>query len=231
MTVQDIISQVIALSGRDDLEDAPSVILGWLNRYKLYLQRTKRIAFTVNTEPVIAQANVRVTPLPDDFLFPIALRRPKFVESAISRDLRGNQFTVSGKVILDRYTRVQEFLSNFPQQRDDGELFTGVTNSYCIMGQSIVWGPMVAEDYTFYLDYYRLLPEYNLDDITEDEFTTYYHDGLLTHCLERVFTDWVYNEKKKMIHAGDKRILENDLRKYQVFRETAMEGDVNLPDL
>lgn len=231
-TVQDIIAEVIILSGRDDLEDNKNIILGWLNRYKLYLQRDKRIAFSEYTVTLNALANVRTIALPSDYLSPLALRRGQLGAHSITTDLFGNQFTVVRNVTLNRWIRREQFIASYPLIRSsDGAPYVGVTNDYIIVGNNIILGPIPNVDEVLYLDYYRLLPNYNLVDNTEDDFTIYYYDGLLAHCLERVFTDWVYDEKKKAIHGNDKRLLESGLRKYQVLREHPMESTLDLPDM
>lgn len=231
MTIQEIIDQVITLSGRDDLEDNKNIVLGWINRYKLYLQRDKRICFSEIEADLTMQANVRTTPLPSDFLFPITIRRLSLGLSAISRDLFGNQFVVTKDVTLHRNIRREEFFNNFPLNNTEGSPFTGAVNDYILEGRNIIWGPIPNVTENLKIDYYRLLPEYNLQTVTEDDFSIYYGDGLLTHCLERVFTDWVYDDKKKAVHARDKAILEAGLRKYQVNREHPMESTLNLPDM
>lgn len=230
-SILDIIAEVITISGRDDLEDNKNIILGWLNRYKLYLQRDKRICFSDFTIPINATMNERTTDLPADFLFPVAIRRPQLGAATITTDLFGNQFVVTKNVVLTRQIRKEEFLATFPINRSDGQAFTGAVNDYLLMGRKIVWGPIPVVTEQLYLDYYRLLPEYNLQSVVEDDFTTFFNDGLLTWCLFRVFTDWVYDEKKRAVHRADLTICESGIRKYQVSFEHPMESTLDLPDM
>ena len=229
MSAQEIINDVIRESGRDDLEDQPEVLLGWMNRYKIYLQRDKRISFSENTTTIIAKANIRSTTLPSDFLFPIVFRRPKSGQQGITKDILGNQFSILKETVLHRWINREDFLDRFPIQREGGEPYTGTFNDFILQGSNVIWGPIPLENETIYVDYYRLLPKYTLNNLSDD-FTSYFYDGLFYRCMEMVFTSWIPEEKKKEFWRSERIDAEVGIRKYQISREHPMESTLNMPD-
>lgn len=230
MSVLEIIRDVITESGIDDLDDNPLVLLNWMNRYKLNLQRKKRLAFSDNSTPIQQKANVRSTSLPSDYLSPLSIRRRELGLTGITQDLFGNQFTVTKDVTLHRWINREEFLNNYPINNNQGGLYVGITNNYMIQGNNVIWGPIPKEDESLYIDYYRLLPKYNLTDVTEDDFTRLFEDGLFARCMEMIFTSWIYDTKKKEMWRGERIEAESGIMKYQILREHPMESDINLPD-
>lgn len=230
MSILDIIQDVITESGRDDLEDNKRTVLRWLNTYKLKLQRESRVSFSANTSPIVAIANTRATDLPSDFLSAITIRRPTKGTIGVTQDLFGNQFAITKEVTLHRWLNKEAFLDSYPINREDGEVNIGAFNDYILQAGSIIWGPMPSEDETLYIDYYRLLPKYDLVDNIEDDYTTYFEDGLFNRCMEMVFTTWIPEKEKREIWKEQRLDSERGIKKYYTLREHPMESSINLPD-
>jgi len=230
MSVLDIIQDVILESGRDDLEDNRRTILRWLNTYKLKLQRESRVSFSANTAEIVALANIRSTDLPSDFLSAITIRRPRKGVAGRTHDVHGNQFTVTKEVTLHRWLNREEFLDQFPINLEDGVVHVGAFNDYILQGGSILWGPIPSEDEQLFIDYYRLLPKYNLDDVIEDDYTLYFEDGLFNRCMEMVFTAWIPDKEKREAWKLERLDSERGIKKYYTLREHPMESRINLPD-
>lgn len=233
MSVSDIIHRVAIESGRDDLDvDAePIIVLGYINDYKMALQRDKRYTFSNHTDDIEAVANTRISALPSDFLTLIAIRRQQRGITGISQDLFGNRFTITKEVLLHPWISNEDFLDRFPEYLENAVLNTGAFNDFLIQGSNIIWGPAPIESETLKIDYYRLLSKYNLTDNTEDGFTTYYEDGLFYRSMEMVFTSWIPDEKKKKFWLAERISAEGSLKKYQVNRDALMHTTMNLPDL
>jgi len=230
MNIKDLINDVILLSGRDDLEDNKNVVLGWLNRYKLYLQRSKRISFSDNTSDITLVKNQRVSDLPSDFLYPVCITRNRDGEVGVSIDSSGNQSSVDKNVVLTRWLDRVAFLNRYPNQRSAGELNTGTVNNYTVIGRSIHWGPIPDANEILNIYYYRLLPRYDLTNHTEDDFTTLFEDGLFAAAMENVFKGWIPDKEKEATWRADRLIAEVSLKKYQVGFEHPMEETLDLPD-
>ena len=233
MNIQEIVENIAFESGRPELSDEPAninMVLHWLDRYKLYLQRDKRICFSENTTILVLQQNNRNTPLPPDFLFPITIRRPRPGMVATTHDINGNQFQYIKNLTFKRWLDREAFLDHFPVQRDDGELHTGAVNDYMVQGRNIVWGAIPSEDETIFMDYFRLLPPYHYQDNPEDDFSIFYHDGLFYEGMRRVFDTWIPDEKKADRWLKERLNAESALRKFQVNREIPMESQLELQD-
>lgn len=230
MSVLDIINEAIVLSGRDDLDDNRNIILGWLNRYKLRLQRDKRIAFSDNTSFIDLRVNQRVSDLPSDFLFPVCISRNKGGEVGTTVDVSGNRFSVSKGVVLTRWLDKVAFINQFPTNITNAQLNVGTVNDYTIIGRSIYWGPIPSESETLDIYYYRLLPRYNLSDHINDDFTKLYEDGLFAAVMENIFKGWIPDSTKEAAWAKERMIAEVGLKKYQVGFEHPMEETLDLPD-
>lgn len=233
MNIREIVENIAFEAGRPELSDDPAninMVLRWLDRYKLYLQRDKRICFSENTSIIVLNQNNRNTPLPSDFLFPITIRRPKAGMVATTHDIHGNQFQYIKSLTFQRWLDRESFLDHFPTQRDDGELNTGATNDYIIQGRNIVWGRIPSEDEAVFIDYFRILPPYHYLDNPEDDFSIYYHDGLFYEGMRRIFDTWIPDEKKADKWLKERLTAESGLRKYQVGREIPMESQLEMQD-
>lgn len=235
MKAIEIVENIAFESARPELSEEGSpeslMVLRWLDRYRLYLQRDKRICFSENTSILSLRAESRSTPLPSDFLFPITIRRPRPGMTASVSDVQGNKFVVSKGITLKRWLDREAFLDYYPVQRDEGELHTGAPNDYILQGKNIVWGPIPSEDETIYIDYYRLLPNYHVLNNPEDDFSIYYHDGLFFEGMRRVFDTLIPDDKKADNWMKERLVAESGIRKYQVGREVPMESALDLPDL
>lgn len=232
MSILDIVADVILESGRDDLEDNKRIVLKYINNYKLSLQRDKRYTFAIdNDHQFVATQNVRTTVLPDDYLSIICIRRPQLGLVGVTQDVFGNQFTITKEVTLHPWVDHEMFVEEFPLINSEGASNAGRVNDYLLQANSVVWGPIPIETETFYIDYYKLFPEYNLTDNLTDAFITYFRDGLYYRALEMVFTSWIPDAKKKAIWAGERKEAEGGLKKYQVQRDAFMHTTLNLPDL
>lgn len=233
MSVSDIIHRIAVESGRDDLDldGEPITALGWINDYKLALQRDKRYTFSFHTADLNVLENNRITALPDDYLTLVTIRRTQRGLTGITQDLFGNRFTVTKEVVLHPWVDQELFADRFPEFIEDGIQNVAAFNNFMLQGLSVIWGPTPIEDEILKIDYYRLLPKYNLTDNTNDAFITYYEDGLFYRGMEMVFTSWIPDEKKKRTWGLERKDAEGGLKKYQVNRDALMHTTMNLPDL
>ena len=216
MNIDQILSRIIRTSGRTELLPEIDLLLNQLNDYKLYLQRDKRICFSQTTTLISALAQDRSAPLPSDFLFPIALRR--------------QNTNLCRQLVLSRWMNREEFLTQFPNLDVDGNINTGAPEDYMLLGDSIIFGPALRDAESFYLDYYRIIPEYVINVNMTDDFTVYYPDGLYLKGMLWIWEDWTPDIKRA--EAIQKRLtpVEVSLKKFQVNREEPMESTENLPD-
>lgn len=225
-----IVSRIIRVSGRRDLSGNEDLILNWLDDYKLKLQREKRYFVAEKTDTIQITANNRTTDLPDDFLFPIILRRPHAGLIGIQTDLNGQTFQVTKKVNLTRWLVREDFLTRFPIQMEDGNPNVGAVNDYILENDKIIWGPIPGETETIYIDYFGKLPEYSNPVNLVDAFTKWYPDGLFYKGMQEVFEQWIPDAGKST--KWEKRSLQAELSlyKYQIGREMPMESTLELPD-
>ena len=233
MIIQDILANIAFESGLPELNEEPrlqQMVIGWLERYKLYLQRDKRFFLSENTSLIRMTAEGRSTDLPSDYLFPIVIRRPRPGILAVTQDAVGQQFQVTKGLVLKRWISKEEFLDHFPIQTDEGAIHAGATNDYMIQNRNIVWGPIPREDETLYIDYFRVLPVYHFLDNPEDTISILYHDGLFFRGMYEVFDSYIPDASKSDRWLKRVMIAEAGLRKYQVGQEIPMESDLILRD-
>lgn len=230
MNVTQIIDRIIKVSGRKELRDNREEVLQWLNDYKKSLQIAYRYFISEKTDTLDVLSNNRTTPLPDDFLFPICIRRPRAGLVGTQQDINGSQFTVTKNTILKQIIVRQDFFDIFPLQRDDGELNTGVNNNYIFQGTDIVWGPIPSESETIYIDYFGMSPAYSEPNIVSDAFTTYYDFGLFAHGMYEVFDSWIPDETKSKMWLSRRLAAEYKLQNLNIHREKPMEVALELPD-
>lgn len=228
MTVQEIIERVRGESGRTDIPDA--TLYRWLNSYKLKLQRDRRLFLSQNSSQLEMKANNRSTSLPTDYLQPIAIRRATSETPAQTTDFWGNRHTVIREAVLHREVNMERFLDRFPLNRADGELWVSTPNEYIIQGRSIIWGPIPSADESLFIDYYRALPPYDGVEVSEDDLSIIFHDGLFSRCMELVFQIHFPDKEKYTWHMQERLAAEKSLMMYQVTQEHPMETDLNLPD-
>jgi hypothetical protein len=230
-TILDIIDEVILESGRPDLEDNKIVIINWINRYKLALQRHRRFVFSENQNvPIVLRPNNRTSPLPSDYLFSIALKRQTAGQVDVSFDVHGNQIQTVREVILTRWLDREAFLQQFPMNKDDGQQYVGSVQDYIIVGEVFVWGPTPSTNESLYLDYFRKLPPYNITTNTEDGFTKYYHDGLFYRAMAQCFTSWIPDDAKRNYWNQELATAEDSLHRFEVSREVPMESRLEMSD-
>lgn len=230
MNVSQIIERIIKVSGRKELRDNREEILQWLNDYKKSLQIAYRFFISEKTDTLIVLPNNRTTALPNDFLFPIVIRRPKAGLVGTQQDVNGSQFMVTKNTILKQVIVRQDFFDAFPLQRDDGELNTGVNNHYIFEGINIVWGPVPSEGETIYIDYFAMSAPYSEPSNIEDAFTTYYDFGLFAHGMYETFDSWIPNKELSEKWMKRRSAAEYKLNNLQIHREKPMEVALELPD-
>ena len=232
MNALDIAARVIKFSHRNELSNDLGIIFGWFEDYKLLLQREKRYFISETTANIDLIANIRFSPLPVDFLFPIALRRPKAGLIGTLQDINGSLYEVTKHVVLTRWVIREQFLDRFPTNKIDGELNSGAVNDYMFQGSDIIWGPIPNENETIKLDYFKIAAPYHNPDHLNDEFTVYYSDGLFHYAMKEIYETWIPNDKQAKIWQTKLARSEMGLKKYQIGREMPMESVevLNLPD-
>jgi len=223
MTVDTILTNIIALSSRDDLADEETLLLYWLNQIKLQLARDRTWRMFKDTTLVAVKDGFRETNLPINFLAPLSLRRLQLDKIVTDPNL-GN---VVQRQRFRKYLDKDEWEAAFPQLDTNGDIVKGTPNNYIIHGTKILVAPTPNKDEILFLDHKVTLPDYDTVTVTEDEVSRIAYDVLIRGTLEEIFDSWIVDEVKARKWERKKNISIASVNK----TETSGDASMSIDDL
>jgi len=223
MTVDTMISNIVLLSDRDDLDDEKPLLLYWLNQIKLQLARDRTWRMFKDTTLIVLQDGQRNTDLPSNFLAPLSLRRLQLDKQVTDPNL-GN---VVQRQRFRKYLDKDAFEAEFPELDTNGNIVKGTPNNYIIHGTKIRVAPTPNKDETLFFDHKVVLPDYDTVVVTEDEVSRIAYDVLIRGTLEEIFDSWVLDEVKARKWERKKNIAITSVNK----TETSGDASMSIDDL